>query len=161
MKDWEEEIDRKIDSLFVEEEGRGFEEKMEAVEAQLLTLEWDLGEENIKRAKEAVEDLLSLPSCPPKVAQVGEMLKKVLEGFQDRSRITPSATKFIQRGWEAMRKLAEGGEVDTEALQELYYQLSWEPGVGRGVKRRGEMLRTFEELERSLIRHKLKDIHVY
>lgn len=99
---------------------RELKEKLEEVEAQLLTLEWDISSKHINNAITQLQDLRRL-------SQVGEELEKVIILIQkvlhqlilDESKMTPSALKFLQKSWKAVKGMTDerfSFEIDKKTL---------------------------------------------
>jgi hypothetical protein len=99
---------------------RELKEKLEEVEAQLLTLEWDISSKHINNAITRLQDLR-------KLSQVGEELEKIIILIQkvlhqlilDESKLTPSALKFLQKSWKAIKGMTDerfSFEIDKKTL---------------------------------------------
>jgi hypothetical protein len=99
---------------------RELKEKLEEVEAQLLTLEWDISSKHINNAITQLQDLRRL-------SQVGEELEKIIILIQkvlhqlilDESKMTPSALKFLQKSWKAVKGMTDerfSFEIDKKTL---------------------------------------------
>ncbi len=101
---------------------RELKEKLEEVEAQLLTLEWDISSKHINNAITQLQDLR-------RVSHIGEELEKIIILIQkvlhqlilDESKLTPSALKFLQKSWKAVKGMTDerfSFEIDKKALVE-------------------------------------------
>ena len=99
---------------------RELKEKLEEVEAQLLTLEWDISSKHINSAITQLQDLR-------KVSHIGEELEKTIILIQkvlhqlilDESKLTPSALKFLQKSWKAVKGMTDerfSFEIDKKTL---------------------------------------------
>jgi hypothetical protein len=99
---------------------RELKEKLEEVEAQLLTLEWDISSKHLNDAITHLQDLRRL-------SQVGEELEKIIILIQkvlhqlilDERKLTPSALKFLQKSWKAVKGLTDerfSFEIDKKTL---------------------------------------------
>jgi hypothetical protein len=99
---------------------RELKEKLEEVEAQLLTLEWDISSKHINNAITQLQDLR-------RVSHIGEELEKIIILIQkvlhqlilDESKLTPSALKFLQKSWKAVKGMTDerfSFEIDKKTL---------------------------------------------
>jgi hypothetical protein len=99
-------------------------EKLEAVEAQLLTLEWDISSKHINDAIIHLQDLRRLSHVSEELEKVIILIQKVLHQLiLDESKLTPSALKFLQKSWKAVKGMTDerfSFEIDKKTLvQEL------------------------------------------
>src|SRR4030043_360712 len=87
---------------------RELKEKLEEEEAHLLTLEWDISSKHINSAITQLQDLR-------RVSHIGEELEKTIILIQkvlhqlilDESKLTPSALKFLQKSWKAVKGMTD------------------------------------------------------
>jgi hypothetical protein len=95
-------------------------EKLDEVEAQLLTLEWDLNTRNINKAITYLQDLTRHSKLENELAKVITLIQKVLyQLILDETKLTPIAFKFLQKSWKAVRGMTDERfylEIDKEAL---------------------------------------------
>ena len=83
---------------------RELREKLEEVEAQLLTLEWDINSKHINRAINLLQDLREFPDGKDEIKEVVILIQKVLyQLLLDENKLTPIALKFLQRSWKAVK----------------------------------------------------------
>lgn len=99
---------------------RELQEKLEAVEAQLLTLEWDISSKHINSAINLLQDLRDSPRVEDELEKAIILIQKILYQFiLDESKLTPSAVKFLQRSWKAVKGMTDerfSFEIDKKAL---------------------------------------------
>jgi hypothetical protein len=103
---------------------RELQEKLEEVEAQLLTLEWDISSKHINNAITHLQDLRRLSHVDDELEKVIILIQKVLHQLiLDESKLTPSALKFLQKSWKAVKGMTDerfSFEIDKKTLvQEL------------------------------------------
>jgi CheW-like domain len=103
---------------------RELKEKLEEVEAQLLTLEWDISSKHINNAITHLQDLRKLSHVGDELEKVIILIQKVLHQLiLDESKLTPAALKFLQKSWKAVKGMTDerfSFEIDKKTLvQEL------------------------------------------
>jgi hypothetical protein len=82
--------------------------KLEEVEAQLLTLEWDLNAKYINSAITHLQDLRKYSRLGNELEKVIIMIQKVLyQLILDENRLTPAALKFLQKSWKAVKGMTD------------------------------------------------------
>jgi hypothetical protein len=95
-------------------------EKLDEVEAQLLTLEWDLNTRNINKAITYLQDLTRNSKLENELAQVVTLIQKVLyQLILDETKLTPTSLKFLQKSWKAVKGMTDERfylEIDKKAL---------------------------------------------
>lgn len=100
--------------------GHLLQEKLEEVEAQLLTLEWDLNAKHINNAITHLQDLRKNTHLGNELEKVIILIQKVLyQLILDESKLTPAALKFLQKSWKAIKGMTDKRfslEIDKEAL---------------------------------------------
>ena len=108
------------DSQATREPTRELREKLDAVEAQLLTLEWDLNTRNINKAITHLQDLRKDSHLENELGKVITLIQKVLyQLILDETKLTPTALKFLQKSWKAVKGMTDERfylEIDKEAL---------------------------------------------
>lgn len=83
-------------------------EKLEEVEAQLLTLEWDINSKHINNAITHLHDLRRLSEGGDELEKVIILIQKVLHHLiLDESKLTPAALKFLQKSWKAVKGMTD------------------------------------------------------
>ncbi len=99
---------------------RALQEKLEEVEAQLLTLEWDISSKHINRALTLLQDLRRLPHGVDELEIVIILIQKVLyQLLLDESKLNPTALKFLQKSWKVAKGMTDerfSFEIDKVAL---------------------------------------------
>jgi hypothetical protein len=99
---------------------RELQEKLEEVEAQLLTLEWDLNAKHINNAITHLQDLRKYTHLGNELEKVIILIQKVLyQLILDESKLTPAALKFLQKSWKAVKGMTDKRfslEIDKETL---------------------------------------------
>ena len=99
---------------------RELREKLEEVEAQLLTLEWDINSKHINRAINLLQDLREFPDGKDEIKEVVILIQKVLyQLLLDENKLTPIALKFLQRSWKAVKGMNDerfSFEIDKKTL---------------------------------------------
>jgi hypothetical protein len=99
---------------------RAFKEKLEEVEAQLLTLEWDISSKHINNAITQLQDLRRLSHVGEELEKIIILIQKVLHQLiLDESKLTPSALKFLQKSWKAVKGMTDerfSFEIDKKTL---------------------------------------------
>ena len=99
---------------------RELKEKLEEVEAQLLTLEWDISSKHINNAITQLQDLRRLSLVTEELEKVIILIQKVLHQLiLDESKLTPSALKFLQKSWKAVKGMTDerfSFEIDKKTL---------------------------------------------
>ena len=97
-----------------------FHEKLEEVEAQLLTLEWDINSKHLNNAITHLQDLRKHSHLGNELEKVVILIQKVLyQLILDESKLTPSALKFLQKSWKAVKGMTDERfslEIDKETL---------------------------------------------
>lgn len=84
------------------------QEKLEAVEAQLLTLEWDISSKHLNNAITYLQDLRKLSHVGDELEKVIILIQKVLYQLNvDESKLTPAALKFLQKSWKAVKGMTD------------------------------------------------------
>ncbi len=184
FEELEKEIDKAIDTLFVTkeeasekpaegpveaaveelEEGVIFQadeelqKKLEGIEVELLTLEWEFKPEGIRRAIGLLQEVREL-ELPETMEKATELLQKALHRFMvDDSNVTPEGVKFVQDLWRFLKGVAEGRELSSERLGvfESEYERLFEGIVSVPSKPKTEaipspsleeLLRTWERME--------------
>ena len=95
-------------------------EKLDEVEAQLLTLEWDLNTRNINKVITHLQDLRKHSKLENELGKVISLIQKVLyQLILDETKLTPTALKFLQKSWKAVKGMTDERfylEIDKEAL---------------------------------------------
>jgi len=87
---------------------RELQEKLEEVEAQLLTLEWDISSKHINNAITHLQDLRRLSLVGNELEKVIILIQKVLHQLiLDESKLTPAALKFLQKSWKAVKGMTD------------------------------------------------------
>jgi len=130
----DQEIEKAIDRVFVEKEASegekpsvgpraeakegeipsisgeaDFREKLEEIEAQLLTIEWEVNPLNIRRGMELTAKLMSHPLCADEMADALDLLHKTLHEFNENEEaVTPASIKFLQDLWKFIKRSTEG-----------------------------------------------------
>jgi len=99
---------------------RELKEKLEEVEAQLLTLEWDISSKHINNAITRLQDLRRLSQMGEELEKIIILIQKVLHYLiLDESKLTPSALKFLQKSWKAVKGMTDerfSFEIDKKTL---------------------------------------------
>lgn len=99
---------------------RELQEKLEEVEAQLLTLEWDISSKHINNAITHLQDLRRSSHVGNELEKVIILIQKVLHQLiLDESKLTPAALKFLQKSWKAVKGMTDerfSFEIDKETL---------------------------------------------
>jgi hypothetical protein len=99
---------------------RELKEKLEEVEAQLLTLEWDISSKHINNAITQLQDLRRLSHIGEELEKIIILIQKVLHQLiLDESKLTPSALKFLQKSWKAVKGMTDerfSFEIDKKTL---------------------------------------------
>jgi len=99
---------------------RELQEKLEEVEAQLLTLEWDISSKHINNAITHLQDLRRSSHIGNELEKVIILIQKVLHQLiLDESKLTPAALKFLQKSWKAVKGMTDerfSFEIDKETL---------------------------------------------
>jgi hypothetical protein len=99
---------------------RELKEKLEEVEAQLLTLEWDISSKHINNAITQLQDLRKLSHVGEELEKIIILIQKVLHQLiLDESKLTPSALKFLQKSWKAVKGMTDERfffEIDKKTL---------------------------------------------
>jgi hypothetical protein len=94
--------------------------KLEEVEAQLLTLEWDISSKHINNAITQLQDLRRLSQIGEELEKTIILIQKVLHQLiLDESKLTPSALKFLQKSWKAVKGMTDerfSFEIDKKTL---------------------------------------------
>lgn len=97
-----------------------FHEKLEEVEAQLLTLEWDINSKHLNNAITHLQDLRKHSHLGNELEKVIILIQKVLyQLILDESKLTPSALKFLQKSWKAVKGMTDERfslEIDKKTL---------------------------------------------
>ena len=84
------------------------QQKLEEVEAQLLTLEWDISSKHINNAITCLQDLRKLSHVGDELEKVIILIQKVLHQLiLDESTLTPAALKFLQKSWKAIKGMTD------------------------------------------------------
>jgi len=101
-----------------------FQAKLEEVEAQLLTLEWDINSKHINNAITHLQELRGLSHVGDDLKKVIILIQKVLHQLiLDERKLTPAALKFLQKSWKAVKGMTDerfSFEIDKKTLvQEL------------------------------------------
>jgi hypothetical protein len=108
------------DAQATREPARELREKLDAVEAQLLTLEWDLNTRNINKAITHLQDLRRDSHLENELDRVITLIQKVLyQLILDEAKLTPIALKFLQKSWRAVKGMTDERfclEIDKEAV---------------------------------------------
>jgi hypothetical protein len=95
-------------------------EKLEEVEAQLLTLEWDISSKHLNNAITHLQELRKLSHVGEELEKIIILIQKVLHQLiMDESKLTPSALKFLQKSWKAVKGLTDerfSFEIDKKTL---------------------------------------------
>jgi hypothetical protein len=120
------------------------QEKLEEVEAQLLTLEWDINSKHINNAITHLQDLRKLSHVGDDLEKVIILIQKVLyQLILDESTLTPAALKFLQKSWKAIKGMTDerfSFEIDKEILvRELiaeFQKLRIDEAAQEGIARR-------------------------
>ena len=87
---------------------RELQEKLEEVEAQLLTLEWDISSKHINNAITHLQDLRRFSHVGNELEKVIILIQKVLHQLiLDDSKLTPAALKFLQKSWKAVKGMTD------------------------------------------------------
>jgi hypothetical protein len=101
-------------------DAREFKAKLEEVEAQLLTLEWDISSKHINNAITQLQDLRRLSHVGEELEKIIILIQKVLHQLiLDESKLTPSALKFLQKSWKAVKGMTDerfSFEIDKKTL---------------------------------------------
>lgn len=99
---------------------RELKEKLEEVEAQLLTLEWDISSKHINNAITQLQDLRRFSHVGEELEKIFILIQKVLHQLiLDESKLTPSALKFLQKSWKAVKGMTDerfSFEIDKKTL---------------------------------------------
>jgi chemotaxis protein histidine kinase CheA len=100
------------------------QDKLEAVEAQLLTLEWDISSKHLNNAITHLQDFRGLSHIGDELEKIIILIQKVLYQLtSDESKLTPAALKFLQKAWKAVKGMTDERfslEIDKKTLvQEL------------------------------------------
>lgn len=94
--------------------------KLEEVEAQLLTLEWDISSKHINNAITHLQELRGLSHVGDELKQTIILIQKVLHQLiLDERKLTPVALKFLQKSWKAVKGMTDERfslEIDKVAL---------------------------------------------
>jgi len=103
-----------------EQVSRELKEKLEEVEAQLLTLEWDISSKHLNNAITHLQGLRRLSQMGEELEKIIILIQKVLHQLiLDESKLTPSALKFLQKSWKAVKGLTDerfSFEIDKKTL---------------------------------------------
>lgn len=87
---------------------RELQEKIEEVEAQLLTLEWDINSKHINKAINLLQDLRKLPYGGGELDAVAILIQKVLyQLLLDENKLGPNALMFLQKSWKAIKRMTD------------------------------------------------------
>jgi hypothetical protein len=126
-------------------------EKLEAVEAQLLTLEWDISSKHLNNAITHLQDLRKLSYVGDELEKVIILIQKVLHQLiLDESKLTPAALKFLQKSWRAVKGMTDerfSFEIDKATLvRELIAEFQ-KLRIEETPKERVEGLETRQPLE--------------
>jgi hypothetical protein len=132
---------------------RELKEKVEEVEAQLLTLEWDINSKNINSAITHLQDLRKYSHLGNELEKVIILIQKVLyQLILDESKLTPTALKFLQKSWKAVKGMTDerfSFEIDKGTLvKELiaeFQKLKIEEGALKEKARGIQAQRSLEE----------------
>jgi hypothetical protein len=96
------------------------QQKLEEVEAQLLTLEWDISSKHINNAITHLQDLRKLSHVGDELEKVIILIQKVLHQLiLDENTLTPAALKFLQKSWKAIKGMTDqrfSFEIDKDIL---------------------------------------------
>lgn len=99
---------------------RELHEKLEEVEAQLLTLEWDISSKHINNAITHLQGLRRLSQVGDELEKIIILIQKVLHQLiLDESKLTPAALKFLQKSWKAVKGMTDerfSFEIDKKTL---------------------------------------------
>jgi hypothetical protein len=132
---------------------RELQVKLEEVEAQLLTLEWDLNAKNINSAITHLQDLRKYSFLGNELEKVIIMIQKVLyQLILDENKLTPAALKFLQKSWKAVKGMTDERfslEIDKgTVVRELFAEfqkLRIDEKVTKEKTKEIEARRSFEE----------------
>lgn len=133
LKGWEKEIDSAVDRLFVEGK-KGSEElfplessletslppphasfhflrAIEAVEAQLLSLEWEINRENLSKAKKEIADLRGVFKDQREILTVLQLIEKILNEMDvSEMNIRPPQIQFLMDAMQTIKLLMKGDQ---------------------------------------------------
>ena len=127
-------------------------ESLEKVETHLLTLEWEITEENIKKAKEEVLVLRRISEEKPDIVSVLNLMEKVLNHIlRDEENIGPQMIKFLLDSKETIKLLIKKESSSEISIYKKLAQLGIEARFSclQGVnddKRKRPGLRLNEEI---------------
>ncbi len=97
-----------------------FQKKLEEIEAQLLTIEWEMNPVNIRKGMELTAQLMSHPLCADEMADALDLLHKTLHEFnENEGTVTPASIKFLQDLWGFIKRSAEGKGDERGTVAEL------------------------------------------
>ena len=86
--------------------GQELEHKFEEVEAQLLTLEWDINAKQMTRAMNLLQDLRGVVSKGSILEAVVVQIQKILNHiFLDDSKLTPDIVKLLLKLWKGAKRM--------------------------------------------------------
>lgn len=89
-------------------DSRELQAKLEEVEAQLLTLEWDISSKHINNAISHLQELRGLSHVEDELQKVIILIQKVLHQLiLDERKLTPAALKFLQKSWKAVKGMTD------------------------------------------------------
>ena len=104
-----------------------FQKKLEEIEAQLLTIEWEMNPLNIRKGMELTAKLMSHPLCADEMADALDLLHKTLHEFnENEGTVTPASIKFLQDLWGFIKGSAEGkgdGKGAVAQLRKTFYEV--------------------------------------
>jgi hypothetical protein len=83
---------------------------MEKIEAQLLSLEWEITNEGIEKTKERIIDLRRHWNGQPQILSVSHWMEKVLDSMlKSDANIRPPLIKFLMDAKDTIKVLSQGG----------------------------------------------------
>jgi len=87
---------------------RELQAKLEEVEAQLLTLEWDISSKHINNAISHLQELRGFSHVGDELKKVIILIQKVLHQLiLDERKLTPASLKFLQKSWKAVKGMTD------------------------------------------------------
>ncbi len=133
LKGWETEIDSAVDRLFVEgKKGSGdpspietsletplppphasfhLLRAIEAVETQLLSLEWEINKENLLKAKKEIADLRGILKDKPEILTVLHFIEEELNQMTlNEMNIRPPQIQFLMDAMQTIKLLMKGDQ---------------------------------------------------
>jgi hypothetical protein len=101
-----------------------FSKSMEKLEAQLLSLEWDVATENLLRAKEEITALKNITNKDPQINSVLDKMDELLDlTMKNVENISPTQRKLLLDSMETIKLLSE---TETVPAVSIFKRLAYE-----------------------------------